>query len=316
AEPLEGSLVFMDVNGGPGTGGFSVPRLEVPQGRMVAVSGGAGGGREALLKMAAGLQAPAEGSVTFGGKVLMDCSMPQVGATVAYVGAEPGIVARPMRENLLYGLLHGSPELAGQTDAVLVDMLREARLTGNPTAHPEGDWVDYAAAGVEGPAELDARLLHLIDTVELSGDLYSNALEMHLTAAQAAEWTGPILRARRLLHEAGTDLSDLVEDWEPGAFNGNARLLENVLYAAPVDPPATAAGYSEDGRVMEVLDKVGATSLLLAIGWDIAREFTELFETLDDESSSVLDSFHGYGRAEIRAATEVVIEAAGKSPDE
>src|SRR5690606_4101319 len=47
AEPLEGSLVFMDVNGGPGTGGFSVPRLEVPQGRMVAVSGGAGGGREA-----------------------------------------------------------------------------------------------------------------------------------------------------------------------------------------------------------------------------------------------------------------------------
>jgi putative ABC transport system ATP-binding protein len=316
ARPLEGSLVFLDVEGGPGTAGLSVARLEIPQGRMVAVTGGAEGSREALLKMAAGLQAPAEGHVTFAGKVLMDCSLPQLGATLAYVGAEPGIVARSMRDNLLYGLLHGAPELAGQTDAQLVNMLHEARLTGNPTSHPGGDWVDYAAAGVDGPAELDARLLRLIELVDLSGDLYSNALEMHLNLAQAAGWTEPILRARRLLHGAGPDLSDLVEDWRPEAFNTNGRLLENVLYALPVDPPATTIGYADDGRIMKALDESGATALLLAIGWDIAREFADLLETVEDETSSVLDNFQGYGRAEIKAAGDMVAEAAGKAPAE
>jgi putative ABC transport system ATP-binding protein len=316
AQPLEGSLAFLDVEGGPGTAGLSVARLEVAQGRMVAVTGGAAGGREALLKMAAGLQAPAAGHVTFAGKVLMDCPIPQLGATVAYVGTEPGIVGRSMRDNLLYGLMHGAPQLIGQTDAQLVNMLYEARLTGNPTSYPDGDWVDYGAAGVAGPAELDARLLHLVDVVGLSSDLYSNALEMHLTPAQAADWTEPILRARRLLHGAGPDLSDLVEDWNPAGFNTNGSLLENVLYALPFDAPATTAGYADHRGVMQVLDESGATALMLAIGWDIAREFADLLETVEDETSSVLDNFQGYGRTEIKAAGEVVVEAAGKAPAE
>ena len=319
AAPLSGPLVFADVEGGPGTGGLAVERLEVPHGRMVAVAGGAGGGREALLKLAAGLQRPAAGQVTFGGKALVDCSMPQVGATVGYVGAEPGIVARSMRENLLYGLLRGRPDLAdqlaGQDDATLADMLREARMTGNTTAWPDGDWIDYAAAGVGGPAELDARLLHLVEVVGLSGDLYSGALETRLERADADAWTEPILKARAYLRMCGADLSDLVEDWRPDALNTNARLLGNVLYALPVDPPATVAGFAADRRVMEVLDRSGATAELLAIGWDIAREFADLVETVGADSA-VLDSFQGYSRAEIRAAHEIVTTAAGKAPGE
>jgi putative ABC transport system ATP-binding protein len=319
AAPLAGPLVFADVEGGPGTGGLSVERLEVPAGRMMAVAGGAGGGREALLKLAAGLQQPAAGHVTFGGKALVDCSMPQVGATVGYVGAEPGIVARSMRENLLYGLLRGQPELADQLasrdDAMLADMLREARLTGNTTAWPDGDWVDYAAAGVSGPAELDQRLLHLVDVVGLSGDLYSGALEARLEGADAEAWTGPILKARSHLRMAGADLSDLVEDWKPDALNTNSRLLGNVLYALPADTSPSAAGFAEDRRVLDILERSGATSELIAIGWDIAREFSDLVDAVEGDSS-VLDSFQGYTRSEIRAAHELVAEAPGKSPGE
>ncbi len=315
AGPLAGPLVFDDVEGGPGSGGLSVANLDIRLGRMVAVVGGAGGGRETLLKLAAGLQSPAAGHVTFGGKALIDCTMPQVGATVGYVGAEPGIVARSMRENLLYGLLRGHPELSDQEDAALVDMLREARLTGNTTAWPDGDWVDYAAAGVSGPAELDQRLLHLVEVVGLSGDLYSGALETRLERADADAWTGPILKARSYLRMAGTDLSDLVEDWRPEALNTNGRLLGNVLYALPVDPPATVAGFAEDRRIMDVLDRSGATGELIAIGWDIAREFAGLVDTVEGEST-VLDSFQGYSKTDIRAAHETVADAGGKAPGE
>jgi putative ABC transport system ATP-binding protein len=316
---LSGALVFDEVEGGPGTGGLTIPRLEVPAGRMMAVTGGDGGGREALLKLAAGLQPPAAGHVTFGAKALIDCPMPQVGATVGYVGAEPGLVARSMRQNLLYGLLRGNPDLAdqlaGQGDATLADMLREARLTGNTTAWPDGDWIDYAAAGVSGPAELDARLLHLVEVVGLSGELYSGALETRLSRADADAWTGPILKARNHLRMAGADLSDLVEDWRPDALNTNGRLLGNVLYALPVDPPATVAGLAEDRRIIDVLDRSGGTGELIAIGWDIAREFADLVDAVEGDST-VLDSFQGYGRASIRAARDLVAAAPGKAPGE
>ena len=315
AVALSGSLVLADVEGGPGTGGLSVGRLEIPPGQMVAVAGGANGGREALLKLAAGLQPPSSGQVTFGGKALIDCSLPQVGATLGYVGAEPGIVARSMRDNLLYGLLRGHPDLADQTDAALAEMLREAQLTGNTTAWPDGDWVDYSAAGVEDQAGLEGRLLHLIEVCGLSGDLYSSALDMRLDQGSAVRWTEPILKARAHLRAAGTDLSDLVEDWRHDALNTNGRLLGNVLYALPVNAPVDIAGYAEDARVMDVLDRSCGTSELLAIGWDIAREFAELIDTVEGKST-VLDSFQGYSRAEIRAAREIVVAGAGKAPDE
>lgn len=315
AAPLSGPLVFSEVEGGPGTGGLSVPRLQIPLGTMVAVAGGAGGGREAFLKLSAGLQAPAAGHVTFAGKELIDCSMPQIGSTAAYVGSEPGVITRSMRENLLYGLLRGSPEITGREDARLADMLREAQLTGNTTSHPDGDWVDYSLAGADGPEALDRRLLYLIELVGLSGELYSMALDTRLDAARAASWTDPILKARAHLHAAGSDLSDLVEDWRPDAFNTNARLLDNVLYALPVDPPDSVAGYAEDPRIMRVLDETGATGELLAIGWDIANEFAGLVDTVESDSS-VLDSFQGYAKGDIRAAAEVVASAGGKSPGE
>jgi putative ABC transport system ATP-binding protein len=169
--------------------------------------------------------------------------------------------------------------------------------------------------GGSGPAELDARLLHLVGIVGLSGDLYSGALETRLEQADADAWTGPILKARAYLRMCGTDLSDLVEDWRPDALNTNGRLLGNVLYALPVDPPSTVAGFAEDLRILDVLERSGAKSELFAIGWDIAREFSDLVDAIEGDST-VLDSFQGYSKAEIRAAHDLVATASGKSPGE
>ncbi|MEM7743697.1 MAG: ABC transporter transmembrane domain-containing protein [Pseudomonadota bacterium] len=311
AAPLTGTLSFSDVEGGPGTSGLTVDDLTIPQGLMAGVLGGLGGGREAFLKLAAGLQAPTAGRVCIGSKPLVDATMAQVGASVAYVGADPGIVARSMRENLLYGLFRHVPELADQSTADLVDMLDEARRTGNSTGNPEGDWVDYEMAGVDNAVALDARLLELIETVGLSRDLYSGALDMRLDADRAAEWDARILEARRHLREDGHDLSDLVEDWDPDVLNMNARLLDNVLYGLPVTVRKRLTDYLDDPLIGKALTESGALDEFLAIGWDIAREFSELVDTLE-EGSAVLDSFDGYARGDIIAAHELVVASAGQ----
>lgn len=311
ADPLSGVLEFSGVDGGPGTGGLTIPSMKIQPGKTVAVTGGASGGREALLRMAAGLQRPTGGRVTLGGATLIDATLPQIGKSISYIGQEPGIVAQSMRTNLLYGLFRHAPDLSDVGAAELADMLAEARLTGNSTANPYGDWVDYNQAGVEDAEALDIRLLELIDTVGLSGELYSGALNMRLEPELAERWNAPIMQARELVLNSDMDFSDVVEDFDPDLFNTNAAVIENVLFALPVKSHERFAEYYRDTAVRKVFDEVGATAELIDLGWDIAQEFSELVEALEGDSS-VLDSFAGYTKSEIMAASDLVVANAGK----
>ena len=314
AAPLSGPLEYTVVEGGPGTGGLIVPRLTIEPGEMIAVTGGSAGARETLLRLAAGLAAPLSGRVLLGGRVLVDCTLPQVGAAVAYIGAEPGIVSRSMRENLLYGLLRGAPDLAENKDAALADMLSEAKLTGNTTAHPEGDWVLYEAAAVPDRATLEARLLELTELVGLSGELYSNALEQRLDPARAEEWTGLIRTARAKLQSSDADLSGLVEPWSVERFNSNATLMENLLFALPVCGTNGVAELVERPEIADLLRETGGGGELLRIGWTIATEFSELVDALEADSA-VFDSFDGYSRGDIVAASQLVADQGAKGTE-
>jgi putative ABC transport system ATP-binding protein len=305
--PLQGDLELSGVEGGPGTGGLTVSRLLVRPGQTVAVFGGENGAREALLRMAAGLVDPAAGRVAIGGQMLRDATMPQIGAVLAYVGADPGMISRTIRDNLVYGLLRCAPDLANRSTAAAVALLREAKWTGNITADPEGDWTDYAAAGMVGSEDLDRRLLGLVERVGLADDLVAGALNSRINPRDAERWTGPILKARAELAAgfAADELEDIAEPWVPGRFNTNGSLFANVLFGLPVELSDDARGYIRLPMVAEVLDACGARAELEAIGRDIAQEFATLVEAVE-ENSAVLDSFPAYPKADILAAADLI----------
>lgn len=304
---LSGALKFEDVSGGPALGGLTVPSLQIRPGEMVAVCGGDGGAREAMLKMAAALERPVSGDVSVGDRSLAACSIPELGRSIAYVGQEPGIVARSLRDNLLYGLFSRPPDLADANATELRDRLREARLTGNTTADPNGDWVDYEAAGLSGPEELEKKLLELIASAGLSSDVYSAALNGHLATAQSDEVSELILKARQKLRDDAPDLSDLIEEWAEDRLNWNGSLLENVLYALPAEAKGDISEYAKNPNVVEALDACGATPLMADIGLDIAVELAALAEILDDDSD-VLLNFSGFERSDIRAACDLMAD--------
>ncbi|MEM8699527.1 MAG: hypothetical protein AAGF44_10175, partial [Pseudomonadota bacterium] len=186
------------------------------------------------------------------------------------------------------------------------------RASGNILADPEGDWIDYAAAGVAGPDEMEERLLDLVARFGLDEDLFAAALETRFDADMADAWTGPIAEARAALAEAG-DLSDLVEPWEEGQLNTNATLLENLLYAFPTTPVPRFADYAERAEVAELLSAIGARELLEEIGRDIAAEFADLVDAVE-EDSIVLDSFAAFSKAELLASAALIESAAGQRP--
>ncbi|NIP76591.1 MAG: hypothetical protein GTN90_11650, partial [Xanthomonadales bacterium] len=314
AEPMAGDLRFEGVEGGPGTGGLVASRIEGKAGHVIAVTGGENGAREALLRMMAGLREPESGRITIGDTVLGDATMPQLGATVAFVGTEPGMISRSIRDNLVYGLLRRAPDLADQPTAEAVTLLREAKRTGNITADPGGDWIDYAAAGAADPQSLDARLLDLVDKAGLADDLVSSALDSRIDPADAERWTGPILAAREALQASfvGEQLSDIAEPWVPEVFNTNGALFANVLFGLPQQPVDDERGYLALEYVVDVLERSGARAELEAIGHDIAREFATLVEAVE-ENSSVLDSFSAYPKPVILAAAEIMQASLGQS---
>ncbi|MDT8344521.1 MAG: ABC transporter transmembrane domain-containing protein [Thermohalobaculum sp.] len=304
ARPLGGDLTLDHLDGGPGTGGLNATGIAIKAGDAVAVTGGGHGAREALLRMMAGLAVPHVGSVRLGGQMLAEATLPQIGRSIAFVTSEPGIINRTMRDNLLYGLMTCAP--ASDASGVAALMRREARMTGNLAADPDGDWIDYDAAGVPDAAALEARLIDLTERYGLGGDLYAGALEARLPPGDAARWTAPVMAARAALATQGAaeGIADLLERWERDSFNRNAAVLENILFCLPVDAEGDVPVLIRRADVAGLLARSGGMAELEAVGWQIAGEFADLVDAVTPDSS-VLDGFPGYTRAEVLAAAEL-----------
>lgn len=300
APALSGDLTVERVTAGAGTEALTIPALRLTPGSSLAVIGGASGGRETALRLIAGVEPPAEGRVLIGGTDLAGATLAQIGAALAHVGPHPGTIRGTVRENALYALMRRMPALSG-ADPETVARLSEARATGNLASDPGANWIDHAAAGASDDADLDERLIAMVEAVGLSESLYSVALGRRLPQLQIERWGGPLLALRDRFARDVASVEDLVELWQPDRFNANAPLLANLLFALPLgaeDPlraPQTAV----------LLRAAGAEALLEAIGLDIARELDALGEAVERDSA-ILDRLGGFDRQDIAEAAALV----------
>ncbi len=306
ARALAGPLVLEGVEGGPGASGLRAPAVEIPPGAIVAVLGGEGGARDALLRIMAGVADPAAGNVRIGGSRLADVSLAALGGAIGYVGAEPGVMDCTVGENLVQGLLHAEPLLSDRADAEGRALLREARRAGGVSGDPDGDWVEPARAGAPSRAALDAHLVALAEDFGLAGDLVVWAMGTRLGAEAGAAWAAPTAAARAALERAvdPATLSDLVRPLSRDDFNPDASLLENLLFAAgPIglpDPGDAAAS----PPVARILARSGGDALLAEVGWAVAREFAAVIDAVGRDAR-VLDGLGGYSRSQALSAADL-----------
>lgn len=307
---LAGPVELVSVRSAAGSGLIRGGSATIPEGAFAGVLGGAEGARETLLKMIAGLEEPEQGRVSIGGRSLAQAPMPLLGACVGYASAYPTLGPGPLRETLTLGLRR-SPAPFDEADPKARERREEALRAGAIDADPGGDWIDYAAAGVEDPAALDARLVELMGAVGLSEELYHLGLEGRLDPTRDARLAEDVMVARASLREQGdvagrkaADIADLVEFWRPDALNGNASLLENVLYAMPVERRAAVGDYALHAGVADVLKEIGAYDELIEIGWDIAEQIAELISAVG-EDSELLDNFAAFPKKDVLACEEM-----------
>ena len=158
----------------------------------------------------------------------------------------------------------------------------ESERSGNSPYDPEGDWVDYAAAGVEDYAAIAAAAARVLSLVRLDRDVYQMGLRGTIDPQDQPELAGAILEARRAMGERLRDprLGRLVEVFDPERYNTNATLAENLLFGAPIGATFEMERLAAHPYVQRIIEQAGLTTTLAGVGLQLASTMVELFADL------------------------------------
>ncbi len=259
--------------------------FECGMNQHIAICGRQPGGASELAQMLARLVPPTSGVLELGGIDLTRAPEAMTGRALAYVGSPAYLFPVSVRENILYGLKHRPLREPGYDDDVRRQReaeLKEAARVGNSTLDINADWVDYAAAGVAGPAEMDARIVELLSVVDLEETIFELGLRSAADTRRNATLGARVLDARARMRERleSLGIQDWVERFDPDKYVRNATLAENLLFGTPVGKAFDLENLAANGYVRQVLADTGLYELLLRTGHKVAETMVELFSGL------------------------------------
>ncbi|HTZ36405.1 MAG TPA: ATP-binding cassette domain-containing protein [Stellaceae bacterium] len=251
----------------------------------VAVIGQSGSGKSELAMLLARLERPSGGQITIGGMDLAELPLAIVGRRIAYVGATPYLFTGTLRDNLLLGLRHRPvlpAQLGEEAARQRVKELVEARRAGNIDFDVDADWIDYESAGVADAQGLSARIAEVLAELGFEDEVYTLGLRGRVDPEANPELAERLLEARRALSDrlAREGITELVETYDLERYNSNATVAENLLFGTPIGPVFEFEALAANHYVRQVLDKVGLTDDLVAVGRDVAATMVELFADL------------------------------------
>ncbi len=259
--------------------------FEIALNEQVAIVGAGGSGKDHLAMILARLLEPSGGSLTVGGAKLADLPEAVTGRRFGYVGAVTPLFSASVRENLFYGLKHrplAPPDYDDEARVARAAFEAEAIASGNSVDDLAADWVDYAAAGVDGPDALIRRALEILQKVDMRDDVYEMGLRGAFDPAARPELAERLLEARKAFHGRLDDpqLAPLVEAFDPERYNENATVGENLLFGRPVGDTFDLNRLAEHPYVLEVLDIADLSDDMLQAGRQVASTMVELFADL------------------------------------
>ncbi|WP_460448517.1 cyclic nucleotide-binding domain-containing protein [Alsobacter sp. SYSU BS001988] len=258
--------------------------LELPLGAEVALCGPPEAA-SALARVIAGRIPPASGSVSVAGHPLEDLGTDLLGRAFAYAGQDTAIFEGSIRDNLIYALRRRPVE-----------------------RQPQAEWLDYAAAGVEGPGAIDAAIRVVLRAVDFEGDVRRLALGARVDDAATPELAARVVAARPLVAEQlrRSGAGDLIERFDGGRYCDHLTIRENLLFGPPpgggeLTPELLVAltGALERLRLRDGLEEVGLglASTLVEVFAGLGPD-SLLFQRFSFVSAAALDEYRrGIARA-------------------
>lgn len=277
------NVTFLDEAGDALVDGASFT-LDLPA--HAAICGPAGSGKEELTLLLAGLLEPSSGRVVAGEREIARLPESVLGRRIGYVGNPSYVFAGTIEQNLLYGLVHRPVRERRVADAEQAAWARErheAKRSGNSPYDPGADWVDYAAAGIEDPADRLPAIMQALEVALLAEEVYLLGLRGAAPDVEGTDLAARLLEARRAMHErlaSDERLARLVEHFHPDRYNTNATLAENLLFGTPVGTTFDLEHLATNPYVLKTLEATGLLSELRLVGLRVAQTMLELFADL------------------------------------
>ena len=247
-----------------------------------AIVGDSASGKEYLGMLLAGLMRPTAGDITVAGRPLTALPQAVTGRRISYVGPDAYFFPLSVRDNLLYGLKHRPREDSGASGDDRARDINESIRSGNPTYDIAADWIDYDAAGADGPDDLRRRLLAMIRLVDMETVVYRFGLSGTIDPEESKALSDGILAARGALADRleQEGASDLVVRFDPEAYNHNATIAENLLFGTPTDDSYAASALAENALLQEVVKQTDLSGDMVDMGLSIAKTMVEIFADL------------------------------------
>ena len=283
-QPQEaGTIAVKGVKVVGGRGVVLLERLSVKiePGMHVALTG-LGSGREILPKLLARQITEYEGEVRIGARDLSAFSDAEASRVIAYAGHEPHLFSGTIRENILFALRRNPPVQLDDQALSIEDRqwMEEARLTANPLARPDGDWLDYAAAGLDGPENLDVAVLDVLDVVGAREDIFNLGIYGRLGTSADAEIRGRFVEARRVVRDrlAASNMNRLVEPFDPLKYHHSSSIGQNLLFGVALGESLKPGNLANDPYVLTILRSEALMAPVIRIGLSMARWSIEAFQ--------------------------------------
>lgn len=268
-------LTVLDQRGSPLVAGLTA---SIKRPSHVAFVGPASSGRDIAARAIGRQISRYEGQIKLGKRALRELSDATAARFIAYVPPDPELFNASIRDNITIAL----KRQALMPENTNVKKWIEAKRTGNPILDDSGDWHDYAAAGVHGPAELEKAIISLVEDLELGDDVYSYGLQSPLTAIDDDAVCDRIIEVRSVIRARldAQGLSGLVAPFDAATYNPHATVGENLLFGVIAGERLADDGRASDGYFRSILAAEAIEVPLLEIGYRIAETSLEIFKDL------------------------------------
>ncbi len=248
----------------------------------VALIGTAGSARDILGKVIGRQITEYQGVVRIGQRDLAQISDETAGRILAYAGPEPLLFAGTIRDNIAYSLRRVVPSEPDEDSDGSARRKAESLLSGNPVWHPQSDWNDYEAAGVQSGDALDSALIDALAIAGMKDDVYAFGLNGKLGKTASPEVAAQLIEARRMVHEklSAERLKHLVDPFDPESYNTNATIGENLLFGVPVGDRPSWLELTANPYLRSILEAEALVEPLTELGLRIAEVTAEMFADL------------------------------------
>jgi putative ABC transport system ATP-binding protein len=255
----------------------------IPRPGHVALVGASGSGRDIFAKVLGRQITHVQGHVRIGSADVMDMPEETASRLISYAGSEPTLFSGSIRDNVLFSLQRQVPAVSQVDPSSTARIWQvENERSGNPQVSPDDDWIDYAAAGVEGAGKIDDAVLGALATTGLADEVYRFGLLGTLPGEADAAAAERFVVARRAIREKLKDKSlvRLVETFDPARYNNNASVGENLLFGVPIGEHLALANLPSHPYCQRILEAEALMQPLTEAGLRIAETTLDIFKDL------------------------------------